>query len=349
MPHLTKKSKKVEKNTPRIQINPERRTRRITYIIASVVIVAAVALVSVAYFQQYVAPFQKVVINIDGQPIVKMRYFVERARVSGSNGLSTIETLTNEEVMKLAEAKYGVSVTQEDIDKALRIKAAGGENITISDFEFNEWYRQTLNNNKIPGNVYRDIVAAELRTALFQDYVNKTIPASIDHAHVYAIFLNTYDEALNVKNRVDGGEDFFKIAREISIDETTRESGGDVGWIPKGVYLFNNDPFSLEIGKTSDVLAVADSSSSTADTSSSTTPTIQAYYVEIVTEVAVRPIEDYYIAEVQSSTYKKWLDNETKSHTVKWNYNSEIDAWLNWELSKLSTATTTASTTATGG
>ena len=347
MPHITKKPKKEEKNNPKRHINPERRTRRITYIIASLVIAAAIVLVGVAYYQQYVAPFQKVVITIDNVPTIKMRYFLERAKLANTNGLATIENLTNEEVLKLAETKYGISISQEDISKALRNQAAGGDNTTISDVEFNEWYRQLLNENKVTDKVYRDMVGASLRVNLFQEYVNKTIPELLDHAHVYAIFVSTYDEAVNLKKRIDSGEDFGKVAREISIDKTSGEQGGEVGWIPKGVSLFNNDPFSLEVGKASDVLAVVDESSTSS--SSSSTPTVQAYYVEIVTEMDKRTVDSYYLSEVQNTAYQQWLNDETKAHNVKWNYNSTIDAWLSWELSKLSTTTTTATTTATGG
>ena len=223
MPHITKKPKKEEKNNPTRPINPERRTRRITYIIASLVIAAAVVLVGVAYYQQYMAPFQKVVITIDNVPTIKMRYFLERANLANSDGLATIENLTNEEVLKLAETKYGISISHEDINKALRNQAAGGDNITLSDVEFNEWYRQLLNEKKVTDNVYREMVAASLRVNLFQEYVNKTIPELLDHAHVYAIFVSTYDEAVNLKKRIDSGEDFGKVARELSIDKTSGE------------------------------------------------------------------------------------------------------------------------------
>ncbi len=345
MPHLIKKQKKEEKNNPKRHINPERRTRRITYIIASLVIVAAIVLVGVAYYQQYVAPFQQVIITIDGVPTIKMRYFLERAKLSSTNGLSTIQNLTNEEVLKLAETKYGISVSQEDINKALRNQAAGSDNATITDIEFNEWYRQLLNENKVTDKVYKDMVAASLRAQSFREYINKTIPESLDHAHVFAIFVNTYDEAVIIKERIDNGEDFGKVAREASIDQTSGEQGGEVGWIPKGVELFNNDPFSLEVGKASDVLAIIDESSTSSSSSSS--PTIQAYYVEIITEIENRPVLDYYLPEIQSNTYQKWLSDETQTHDVDWKYTSSIDAWISWQLSKLSTTTTT--TTATGG
>jgi foldase protein PrsA len=345
MPHLIKKQSKEKKNNPKRHINPERRTRRISYIIVSLVIVAAIVLVGVAYYQQYVAPFQQVIIAIDSVPTIKMRYFLERAKLASTDGLSTIQNLTNEEVLKLAETEYGISISQEDVNKALRNQAAGSDNTTISDVEFNEWYRQLLNENKVTDKVFRDMVAASLRAQLFQEYVNKTIPESLDHVHVYAIFVSTYDEALNVKNRIDSGEDFGKVAREVSIDQTSGELGGELGWIPKGVQLFNNDPFSLEVGKVSDVLAIVDESST--DSSSSSTPTVQAYYVEIVTEIDKRTVDSYYLSEVQNTAYQQWLNDETQKHDVDWKYNSSIDAWVSWQLSKLST--TTAATTTTGG
>lgn len=327
------KRKEVSKESTKPK-KSRRISKRLPYIIASVIIAAVVVLVGIAFYQQYVAPFQKVVMTIDGSKVIKMRYFLNRAKLAGTSGLATIQNLNYEEILKLAEEKYGIYVTEEDIDKSLRSNAAGGDNMTISDAEFAEWYRQLLNERGVSGSLYRQMVAATLREAKFREYVNSNISTTREHAHVYAIFLSTYEEALAVKERIDNGENFQNVARELSIDPTTAENGGEIAWLPQGVYMFNMDPFSLEVGKTSDVLAVVE------DMTTESSPT--AYYVMMVGEREDREILDGYLSEVQSYDYQQWLSNETKAHSVKWFYNSEIDAWVSWQLSKSNPSSTTA-------
>ncbi len=329
MPRFIKKTEKKESVPSPVRSRKSKKiVRQLPYIISAVVIVAALVLVGIAYYQQYYAPYQTVVITIDGVPTIRMRYFVDRARLAGSGGLSTIQNLTNEEILKLSEKKYGIAVTSKDIDDYLRIQASGSENETISDVEYNEWYRQLLNEKRVTSGFYRGLIAAVLRDIQFRKYVTSTIPDAVDHAHVYAIFTATYDDALKVKERADAGEDFGKLARELSIDEATREQGGELDWIPKGVYIYNNDPFMWEVGKPAEVLAVVEGAA--------TEP--MAYYVLLVKEIAQRQVADRYISEFQNRTYEKWLVDETKTHEVKWKYNSKIDAWLNWQLTKLNSA-----------
>jgi len=248
-----------------------------------------------------------------------------------------MQNLNNEEILKLAAERYSIDVTEEDIDNELRREAAGGDNMTITEIEFAEWYRQLLNERGVSGSLYRQMVAASLREAKFREYIYGNISTTREHAHVYAIFLSTYDEALAVKERIDNGENFQKLASEISIDPTTSELGGELDWLPQGVYFYNMDPFSIEIGKASDVLAVVE------DITSEEGPA--AYYVMMVMEREDREILDGYLSQVQSYDYQQWLSSETTTHTIKWNYNSEIDAWVSWQLSK----SNPSSTTATGG
>ena len=336
MPHASKK-KRVEQNAGAVRPPPAPRRRRgssrVPAIVIGSVVVAVIALVSVAYYQQYYGPMHRVVINVDNTKI-RMGYFLDRARISGSGGIGMLQTLTNEELVKSGAAELGITVTPQDITKQLRLTAAGSDNVTISDAEFNEWYRQLLNNNRMTDAKYRETVKNQLLTSRIQDYLNKQIPPAIEHAHVYGIFVGSYDEAVAAKQRVESGEDFSKVAQEISIDQSTAEKGGELDWVPQGALVMGNmDPFSLDVGKVSDPLAVV--------TDPNTAPS--TYYIITVTEQSVREIQSSYIAEVQNTKFSQWLVTETGKHKIKWDYNSEIDAWVNWQLTKNSPATTTPS------
>jgi peptidyl-prolyl cis-trans isomerase SurA len=44
------------------------------------------------------------------------------------------------------------------------------------------------------------------------------------------------DRILEIKNRLDAGEDFAALAKEYSDDETSANLGGDMGWFPPEAY-----------------------------------------------------------------------------------------------------------------
>jgi hypothetical protein len=297
----------------------------VPYIVVSVIIALVVGLVGVAYYQQYIGPFRRTVINVDGIQ-VSMGAFLDRARLSGSGGIGTLQAITNEYLIKAGATRYGISVTREDVDRELRSAAAGGDNITVNDAEFREWYRQLLNESKMTDAKYRSNVHNSLLSTRLQEYLARQIPAELEHAHVFGIFAVTYEEIAKVRERIAGGEDFGAVAREVSIDEATKEKGGELAWVPQGVMVMTNmDPFMLNIGEVSDALAVPSGDPNTAPS---------AYYVIMVTEKETRVVDPANLPEIENRRFQQWLADETKQHVVKWDYNSEIDAWVNWQLSK---------------
>jgi parvulin-like peptidyl-prolyl isomerase len=308
-------------------------SNRAVYFVAAAVVAVALAVFGVAYYQTYVAPFRRAIITVDNAVIVRMDYFLERARLSGSSGMGTLQSLTNEQLIKFGAERFGISVTPQDIEQELRSRAEGSDNVTISDAEFREWYRQLLNDSKVSDGRYRETVRNTLLSSRLQDYLSLQIPAALDHAHVYGIFVSTYEEAAEVKERVEAGEDFNTLARELSLDPS-KENGGELDWFPKGVLVDDKfDPFSLEVGAVSDPLAIIQDPNEA--------PSV--YYVLTVTETAVREIEDRFVAEVRSRGFQDWLNEETKQHTVRWggwdgkektSYGSTTDAWVNWQLTK---------------
>jgi parvulin-like peptidyl-prolyl isomerase len=325
----TNKGKKVQTGQGSSGRPQKPRTRarrggsRVPYIVAAVLLVAVICVVAVAYYQQYIAPFQQVIITFDDTQ-VKMKDFLDRAKLTGSGGMGTLQNITNEETVKAGMARAGITVTREEVDAALRKEAAGADNVTISDAEFKEWYRQLLGANKMSDAKFRETVKNRLLAQKAQDRVNAQIPASIEHAHVYGLFVTTYEEAAKVKERADAGEKFSDLVAELSIDQT-RENGGELDWFPQGSMVNDRyDPFELKVGEVSSPLAVI----------SDPNEAPAAYYVVTVTEFAVRQIQPEYLPVLQNKWYSDWLVQEQGQHSLHWNYNSEIDAWVNWQLNK---------------
>ncbi len=67
------------------------------------------------------------------------------------------------------------------------------------------------------------------------------------------ILVDTESEAIQVLNRLGKGEDWNKIATEVSTDTNTRNNGGDLGWFARGVIVkeVEDAAFSLKVGEIS--------------------------------------------------------------------------------------------------
>lgn len=331
------KRKKTEDRPPeltatRFALERERKGKQTAYIIVGIVIAVILIIFGVFYYQSYIAPFRTVVITVDSIQI-RMDYFLERTRLSSSDPMSMLQSLTNEQLIKLGAPRYGITVTDEDIDRELRLTASGSDNITITEAEFKEWYRQQLNTTKLSNTRYRELIGLSLTAARLQEYVAQHTPTAVEHVHLHLIVVTTYDEAVKVSDRLKAGENFATVAREVSLETDSKEKGGDIGWIPRGVTTFDYTAFSLDIGQVSDPLPY------TADTSDASSGP-SAYFIIMVSEKGVREVESQYLSSVQALAFQNWLTEETARHEVSYHglkggsFDSYTYAWINLQLAK---------------
>jgi len=307
----------------------ERVSRRQLFLIIGIVVVVVLGIFIPYYYQTYVAPFNRTIITIDNVQI-SVRYFLERARLAGADPLEMLQSLTNELVIKLAAPQYGIQVTEADIDKELRSMAGGTDN--ISDLEFKEWYRQTLNESKVSDAQYREMLHYSLLANRLQTYLADHTPTVMAQVHLHDIVVGTYEDATKAADRLKAGEDFATVAKDMSLDSATKENGGDAGWMPP-VILGNYESAisALEVNQPSDPLAYYSSSSSSSSGSSAPA----AYYIFMVSEKEdARTLDDNNLEILKAQALSLWLPEEIARHDVKYNFTSEIYAWLTWQLEK---------------
>ena len=326
-------SKSVEKAPGLEATDRDRRGRWTAVIIASVVIAVILSIVGVFYYQENVAPFRRTIITVDDTSI-DLGYFIKRARLSGASSFTMLSVLTDEQIIKLEAPRYVGEISPEEIDQGLRIIASQGSG-NITDSEFKEWYRQQLNETKFSDSEFREIVATSLLAARLHEYLAERISTVAEQIHLHAILLEMYEDAEKVRARWEAGEDFADLAREVSLDEQTREEGGDIGWFPRGVldYGLEYTAFNLSTDNVSVPIPFGVSVPSPDPTQSSVTQTV--YYLLMVSEEAeAREMDEDSLLVLQAGILDEWLSQETAFHEVEYNFNSEITAWIEWQLTK---------------
>jgi peptidyl-prolyl cis-trans isomerase D len=88
-----------------------------------------------------------------------------------------------------------------------------------------------LKRNDLSDEEYRRMVEADLLANKVQEVFSLSVPETIEQVRMRQILVGTEDEARSVLERLDAGEDFGDLARELSLDEATKEEGGERGWV----------------------------------------------------------------------------------------------------------------------
>jgi len=306
-------------------------------IIASVVIAIILIIVGIGWYLTYGANYGRTVITVDDISL-NMRYFLKRCELSGSDPLSMLTNLTKEEIVKMEAPRYGIKVTPEEIDQELR-RMAGGESGNITESEFKEWYRQQLNETGLSDSEYREITAAGLMASRLYTYVAAGMNTIVEQVHLNVIWLDTLEEAEKVRARWEAGENFADLARALSLDANSRDAGGDLGWVPRGVAyesMYDDVIFSLGTDNVSEPLAYYDTS-----ISDYTSPAYETYYLFMVSEKAdARQVDDKYLSTLAYNAFNDWISAAMEQHTINYRglhdgFDSETYAWINWQLSKI--------------
>ncbi|MGB9592978.1 MAG: peptidylprolyl isomerase, partial [Anaerolineae bacterium] len=99
---------------------------------------------------------------------------------------------------------------------------------------------------------------AELLTEMVIEQVTGSVPDAAEQVHARHILLASEQDAQAALRRIQAGEDFAKVAREMSQDEITRADGGDLGFFPKGMLSVPKEiedaAFALQPGQVSGIV-----------------------------------------------------------------------------------------------
>jgi foldase protein PrsA len=137
-----------------------------------------------------------------------------------------LDDMINQSLVEQAAPELGVAVTDDDVQASLddHIAAAGGQ----AAFE---------KSMQEAGTTLDQVRAMERASLIGQrvfEEVVGDIPTAGEFLHARHILCNTREECAAALERLEAGEAFDEVARDVSADETTRDTGGDLDWVGRG-------------------------------------------------------------------------------------------------------------------
>ncbi|MDD4873592.1 MAG: peptidylprolyl isomerase, partial [Dehalococcoidales bacterium] len=203
------------------RIKKQEKRQQIIKIIGSIVIAAVLVIVGLGVNKWYVddiKPLKQTVVEVNGTRF-DMQYYIDMLTyVSGeyyqfASYFTTyaLENIEYYELIKRGAEELGITVTEKEI---------------TAEIEENDFANT---------QAARDMTRASLLIPKLEEYFGSQIAVSAEHSHVLAMFLESKAQVEDVKARIAAGETFGDIAAELSLNTTTKEDKGDLGWLPIGV------------------------------------------------------------------------------------------------------------------
>lgn len=211
--------------------------------------------------------------------------------------------------MKQRLAQVQNDVLRQVVDRSLLRKMAGEQGITVDDETLNaqiEHEKSSILNGgqyadwetflQKNGLTEKSFVQVIYDTLLYNAFLQaQDVDTEGDQAHIAHIIVSDPETADEVVAKLQAGEDFADLAAQYSIDDQTKDNGGDLGWFTQEMMApeLGQTAFSLEPGQWDGPIS-----------------TQYGYAVIKVLERAVRPLEPRALRQRQQDAIMVQLEAE---------------------------------------
>ncbi|NLE76196.1 MAG: post-translocation molecular chaperone, partial [Chloroflexi bacterium] len=136
-----------------------------------------------------------------------------------------------------------------------------------------------------------------------QEVLAARVPTTAEQIQARHILVADEQAARLVMSRLVGGEDFAALATELSLDEGSKENGGDLGWFPRGTMVaeFESMAFSLPVGAVSEPVQTQ----------------FGYHVIKVEAHEMDRPLNDEHLSAAQSAAMDNWLAERLQGVTVE--------------------------------
>jgi len=251
---------------------------------------------------------------VNGQPIPLAEYERQIARyeasmvaagqdLSAPEGQSALaqgrqwvlDLMVEQMLIEHAATAEGLVVSDADVEATI-----AGLRADIGDEAFDTWLvQEDMTREEMQERLRGDMLATQMANR-----VAESIPARAEHVHARHIVVATEEEARLILSQLQAGGDFASLARTYSLDISTRDLGGDLGFFPAGVLTSKEveaAAFALQPGQLSDVVP----------------SDLGFHIVQVVERVPDREIDPENLRLLRDQAVRAWLDGLKNSADIQ--------------------------------
>ncbi len=225
--------------------------------------------------------------------------------------------LEGEELLRQqAGPDLGISVSTTEVEQQI----ADGLGVSLENRElFDQSYQAEADSSGLSDREYWETWRASVLSQKVALAFNNAVPATLEQVNLRLIRVATEDEAGSVRERLDAGEEFGELARELSLDEGTKEAGGELGWVAREELdlSYREKVFALEAGTVSEPVETGDG----------------FFIFEVTEKDPAREVSEEQRSTIADAYYAFWLSEQgTLLPTIDF-VRSDPDK-LNWVVKK---------------
>jgi peptidyl-prolyl cis-trans isomerase SurA len=187
------------------------------------------------------AQTKEVLFSIDNHPY----YTDEFIRVYNKN-LDLVKDDSQKDLDKYLDLFLGYKLK---VEKANKLGLQNGANYQNELKSYrNQLSKNYLNDSKVTNELVR-----EAYDRMQQEVRASHILVLVDEGASPQDTLKAYNKVLDIKKRLDAGEDFVKVAQQFSEDPSVKENNGDLGYFSafRMVYPFENAAYKTKVSQVS--------------------------------------------------------------------------------------------------
>lgn len=198
-------------------------------------------------------------------------------------------------LIEQAAAELGITLSEDalDAEMAQNIEDIGGSE------KWNEW----LTMSNLSPDEYRDQLRTQILGSRLTAEIVQVVPEVAEQVHARHILVDLQSNAQAVIDQLEAGADFAELARQYSLDESTRETGGDLSWFARGQLLepaVEEAAFSLEPGEVSSIITTG----------------LGYHIVQTLEYDPARPLGEEVRQDMLQTTIERWRQSLWESATI---------------------------------
>lgn len=176
--------------------------------------------------------------------------------------------------------------------------------MTEADFRelYNQYMQQGLKPIGVSEQQYRSWVEASLLSEKLQADMKEELPQQADQVKLQFLSVNSEEQADELADRLDSGEDFEALAEEIEADEESPGSSSELSWLPQDSLAARLGEetaatvFDLEVGEHTEPITLGEQS--------------QTYYIFQVTGHEERELDAAILDQMAQERFQSWLESQ---------------------------------------